>query len=41
MSVNLHKTSSKDADSDFENELLDDLEANQADPDSKGDSPSN
>jgi hypothetical protein len=41
MSENLHKTSSKDADSDFENELLDDLEANQADPDSKGDSPSN
>ena len=39
ISENLVKSSSKDADSDFENELLDDLEANQTDADSEGDSP--
>lgn len=41
MSENLHKTKSKDADSDFENEMLDDLETDQGDPNGQGDSPRN
>ena len=41
MSENLHKTSSKDADSDYENELLDDLETNQTDTDGQANGPGN
>ncbi|MDR9363154.1 MAG: DUF4229 domain-containing protein [Microbacteriaceae bacterium] len=41
ISEKLHKTSSKDADSDYENELMDDLETDQTDPDGEGDSPRN
>lgn len=41
MSQNLHKSSSKDADSDLENQMLDDLEADQGDSDGKGESPRN
>lgn len=41
ISEKLHKTSSKDADSDYEDELMDDLETDQTDPDGEGDSPRN
>lgn len=41
ISEKLHKTSSKDADSDYENELMDGLETDQTDPDGEGDSPRN
>lgn len=39
MSQKLSRSSSKDADSDYENELLDDLETNETDADGKGDRP--
>lgn len=41
ISEKLHKTSAKDADSDYENELLDELETDQTDADGQGDSPRN
>ena len=41
MSQKLARSSSKDADSDYENELLDDLETNETDPNGKGDRPGN